>query len=142
MELDKLRVINEVMTPLPQTVDKGDLLGLAQSLMETHHIRHLPVLDGETLFGLISDRDIKLARFVGEKFVPGQELVVGDVCNREPYTVAPGTELDEVTLHMAEKRIGSALVVEDNKVIGVFTATDALRWVGTYIRSQKVAEGN
>jgi acetoin utilization protein AcuB len=43
----------------------------------------------------------------------------------QPYTVGPGTPLDEVVSTMAEKKFGSAVVVQNNKIVGIFTTVDA-----------------
>ena len=53
--------------------------------------------------------------------------IVGDFILGPPYSVAPDATLREVVRTMAEKKYGSAVVVEGGQVVGVFTTTDALR---------------
>jgi acetoin utilization protein AcuB len=43
------------------------------------------------------------------------------------YAVPPDAPLDEVVDTMAEKRYGSAIIVQNNRVVGVFTTVDACR---------------
>jgi acetoin utilization protein AcuB len=45
----------------------------------------------------------------------------------EPYTVAPDAPLEEVATRMADRKLGSALVVDRGSVVGLFTTVDALR---------------
>ncbi len=138
MNLKDLQKIKEVMTPLPQTVDAEDFLSVAASRMELENIRHLPVLrkDG-SLLGILSDRDIKLGKFAEEHFECPSLLTVGQVCTTDPYVVHPDESLAVVTLTMAEKRSGSVLIMQDDTVIGIFTATDACRWLGSHLQSKE-----
>jgi acetoin utilization protein AcuB len=92
--------------------------------MREHRIRHLPVQDAGRLVGVLSDRDIKLAA----SFQGAEELKVEDVMSPEPYKVKPTALLNEVVLEMAEKKLGCAIIEEENhRVVGIFTAVDGLR---------------
>ena len=138
MDFEELKKIKEVMTPLPHTVQADEYLSVAASTMELASIRHLPVVNEDgSLLGIVTDRDIKLAKYVEEHFKSDTLLSVGQICTKEPFTVDAEETLDVVALNMAERRIGSAIVMRDNQVLGIFTATDACRWLGTYLRSQK-----
>jgi CBS domain-containing protein len=53
--------IGSVMTPFPYVVQVDDSLLVARTLMVEHSIRHLPVKDGDTLAGVLTDRDLKRA---------------------------------------------------------------------------------
>ncbi len=116
--------IEKFMTPMPHTIGKDIPVGKALDLMRTHRIRHIPVQDAGKLVGVVSDRDIKLAG----SFVSTEELKVEDVMTPDPYTIRPGTSLDEVVSEMAEHKYGCAIVAQDNgKVVGLFTVVDGLR---------------
>lgn len=116
--------IRDVMTPLPLTIDIEQTLAEAQSRMQKLEVRHLPVLAGERVVGVLSERDVVLAASLGM----GLEAVsVGAAMSAGPFIVRPDEELDRVLRVMVEQRIGSAVVVHDDRVVGVFTNTDALR---------------
>jgi len=56
-----------------------------------------------------------------------KELSVDEAMSEDVYAVSPDTPLRIVTAEMAERKLGSAVVVDGEKVIGVFTVTDACR---------------
>ncbi|MBX7143343.1 MAG: CBS domain-containing protein [Oligoflexia bacterium] len=117
----------DAMTPFPYTVDSAESLTTAVNIMYSRNIRHLPVLEGGRLAGILSDRDVKLAMAVGKGVASKSELKVADVCVTDPYVVPHTEKLNVVAQHMAEQHIGSALVTRDNKLVGIFTANDACR---------------
>jgi acetoin utilization protein AcuB len=114
------------MTPCPQTIKRDDALAHAREVMSRFRIRHLPVLDGDTLVGLLSDRDLAVAEKFGDPF----RTTVGEVMSPEPYFALPASPLSEVADEMARRRIGAAVILDDGRVVGVFTAVDALRAIG------------
>jgi acetoin utilization protein AcuB len=87
--------------------------------------RHLPVMDGEHLVGLITERDIRLVESFDK--VDAAETTVGAAMTEPAYAVTPETPLDEVVTTMAEHKYGSAVVVQNTKVVGVFTTVDVCR---------------
>lgn len=128
--------IDSVMTPSPLTVGIDEPVRIAQDLMIDHEFRHLPVVDSGRLVGIVSDRDIAAVENDAASEELAERLLVRDVCSLECYTVAPGAPLDVVLTEMAERRIGSAVVVEDGKVAGLFTATDACRHFAEFLRAR------
>ena len=136
MDLEGLREIKEIMTPIPHIAKAEDRLSVAVAVMDQHRIRHLPVIKEGEIFGILSDRDCKLALYVAERFDITEPLMIGEVCSQNPYIVAPKTKLEDVTLAMYERRISSALVAEDGAMLGIFTSMDACRWIGTWLRNK------
>jgi acetoin utilization protein AcuB len=115
--------IQKYMTTTPYSINWGSTLEEAMNVMEKNKIRHLPVIkDGKT-FGLVSDRDIRsILSFAGAN---PQVLKVGDICTDEPYLTKPDALLNEVATEMARQKYGSALIIDNGKLVGIFTATDA-----------------
>lgn len=128
---DSERPISEFMTTVVQTVDLETSLRQARAVLDEHGIRHLPVLDGKRLVGVVSERDLKLL----ETFpVIDRDLAsVGDVMADRPYCVAPDTPLRVVVRTMAERKYGSALVADGQDVRGIFTTVDALRTIDALV---------
>ena len=93
--------------------------------MRENQVRHLPVLDGGRILGVVSERDILLVESlpgVNPTDVRVEEAMVQDV-----FTVAPDTPVGEAIEQMIQRKLGSAIVCEGERVLGVFTTIDALR---------------
>ncbi|MCA9650900.1 MAG: CBS domain-containing protein [Myxococcales bacterium] len=119
------RPIRDFMTPSVHTIPMESTLPQARAMMKEHGIRHLPVLDGTSLVGLLSDRD--LARMEGFPMIDFDLVSVPDAMSEEPYVVAPDDAAIDVFRTMQERRYGSAIISDGGTVVGVFTTTDALR---------------
>jgi len=117
--------IQKYMTTTPFSIESKETLKTAADLMAKQQIRHLPVTDKGALIGLVSDRDIKFA--LGLAGIDPKSLPVIDICHEDPYKVDPDSPLSEVATVMAEKHYGSALVVQNGKLVGIFTTVDACR---------------
>lgn len=122
--MKSMPLIQKVMTPMPHTIGQDIPLAKAKSMMSDYHIRHLPVLAGGDLVGILTDRDISVA----SAFQGSAELLVEDVMMPQTYAVTPEAPLNRVVAEMAEHKYGSAIVRQQNgKVVGIFTAVDGLR---------------
>jgi acetoin utilization protein AcuB len=117
--------VDRYMTPSPYSVGQEQKLLQAHRLMREHHIRHLPVLHGGKLVGVISDRDLHLIETLRD--VDPEKVLIEEAMSPSVYTVSPKAPLDEVVREMVQHRYGCAVVVEGGKVVGVFTTVDALR---------------
>ena len=116
--------VENFMTPAPHTVGAEQTLHYAEQKMHEHSIRHLPVLKGGELVGLVSLRDIRLVESIDKDL---ESVVVDEACSSDPVMVEKGTSLSDVSRQMAENKIGSVLVMDGNKLVGIFTWIDALR---------------
>ncbi len=117
--------IQKYMTTQPISIEAGQTLQDAIMVLKQHSIRHLPVMRGNEVVGLLSDRDVKLA--LGIQGLDTDRMPVIDICIEKPYTVKPEAHLKEVALTMASKHYGSAIVVSNGKLVGIFTTVDACR---------------
>lgn len=120
--------ISEAMTRAPQCIQHGEPLHQAHRLMRGRRIRHLPVLDGEKLVGVVSERDLYLLETL--RNVDGGKEPVSEAMTERPFSVTPDVPVQEVVEEMRHKKYGSAIVVDHHHVIGIFTRTDALRVLG------------
>jgi acetoin utilization protein AcuB len=125
------------MTSLPSTIEQDTVLSGAAAIMTAEGVRHLPVLREGGLVGMLSERDVNVVRSL--RTVTLDTITAGKVMTDAPLAVGPRTPLSEVVSRMAEKRIGSAVVVEEGRVVGIFTTVDALHALQLVCRAEGVA---
>ena len=113
------------MTPFPHSIDIDASLAQARRMMREGNFRHLPVTAGGDIVGVVTDRDIKL--LLGPDFgnPDERELKVHDAYIDKPCVVPASTPVATVARTMAEHHIGSAIVTKNDKLVGIFTVTDA-----------------
>lgn len=114
--------IQKYMTTAPHTIGADQTLAKAHDLMHEHGIRHLPVLAGGKLVGVVTDRDLRLVESL--KDVDPKKLRVEEAMTPDVVSVTPDLALDEVVLTMGAKKIGSVVVMQNQKVVGIFTTVD------------------
>jgi acetoin utilization protein AcuB len=117
--------IMNYMSVTPHTIGAEQTIDVAHNLMKEHQIRHLPVLVAGQISGVVSDRDIKLATSI--RGVDVNKTTVEEIATTELFLVKPESKLDDVVKTMAEKKIGSVLVVDNHRLVGIFTTVDALK---------------
>ncbi len=117
--------IQKYMTYVPKFIGNDQTLEKALELMQELKIRHLPVLKAGSLVGILSDRDVNLVMTF--KDVDPKTETVEEAYSPDPYSVSPNAPLDEVVTEMAEKKYGCAVVMDNHKLVGIFTEIDAFR---------------
>jgi acetoin utilization protein AcuB len=127
--------IKQFMTQSSHAIGHDQSLKLAHERMLQWGIHHLPVLDGGELVGVLSERDIALLAAISPKRV--EEVTAEEAMSTEPYAVEPSASIEGVTAHMAEHKYGCAVIMDHHKVVGVFTATDALGLLATLLHETK-----
>ena len=110
------------------TISPDEKIALADLIMTRHSIGGLPVVDGERLVGIITQRDIMLAR----NYEIGG-LKAGELMTRDPITVTPDTSLREVVDTMLENKIERLPVVEDKRVVGIVVHGGILQSIKDYL---------
>lgn len=127
--------VKEFMTPEPITIPADTAVPAALRLMSEKKIRRLPVVDSHgKLVGIVSDKDLLHASpspatslAIWEITDLMSRLKVEKVMTRNVISVTEDTPLEEAALIMADKRIGSLLVVQDKKLVGIITESDLFR---------------
>jgi acetoin utilization protein AcuB len=129
--------VKEQMTPMPISVRPDVLINEAWGLMRQKEVRHLPVEENGVFIGIVSERSLRLA----SSYEGSDKMTVRDVMANKPFKVDPEAPLFAVALQMAEHRFGSAVVIENNRAVGIFTTVDALRLLGEILQeaAKKVA---
>lgn len=125
--------IDRYMTRQPWTVRSDARLADAHRIMREHNIRHLPVLDHGALVGVVSEGDVRLTESLLGR--DAQDVTVEDAMAQDVYTVVGNGAVDEVVEKMAERKIGSVVVVDGRgHVQGIFTTVDALQFFADMLR--------
>lgn len=110
------------MTPFPYSVEVTASVETARKMMRVHEVRHLPVTEGDAVVGILSARELAVAIALG-----ATEANVAKVCTREPYIVEHDARASDVAATLAERQIGSAVVLHHGKLAGIVTTTDICR---------------
>ena len=111
--------VRDVMTRSVVTIGPETPRSEIQRLMHEQSIRHLPVLDGGRLAGIVSDRDVRSAA--------GSLTSARRLMTPNPVTATPDTRVEHAARLMLEHRFGAVPVVEAGVVVGIVTYTDLLR---------------
>ena len=117
--------IAKFMTSSPHTIGEEQPLSVAHEMMRTHGIRHLPVLNGGKLVGVLSQRDLHFIETL--KDVDPEKVRVGEAMSMNAFAVGLGGSLRDVAREMAEHRYGAAVVVDKERVVGIFTTVDGMQ---------------
>ena len=126
--------VQAFMTSHPHSIGRDQPLARAHALMREHRIRHLPVLDGGQLVGVLSDRDLHLIETL--KDVDPQLLLVDEAMSTEVFAVSPDAPLDDVSRSMAEHKYGCAVVLQNHHVVGIFTTVDVCRALSELLQTR------
>ncbi len=117
------------------TVDRTDSLAFAEELMNVERIRHLPVVDGDELVGLLSQREL-LAASISTLSNPSEEddleqkrkIEVAQVMRGDFETAAPETPLVEIAEVLLTQKIGALPVIDERRhLAGIITRSDFVR---------------
>src|SRR6185436_6230573 len=122
------------MSPNPQCIEQDKLMAEAHRLMRQKRMRHLPVLSQGRVVGVVSAGDLHLLE--GLVGVDPERVCVEEAMTPAPYCVGPDAPLDEVVDVMAGNKYGCAIVVEAERVVGIFTTVDALEAFARLLRGE------
>ena len=135
--------LSEIMNRTLITVDTHTSLRRAQRMLDQHNIRHLLVMDGKRLVGIVTDRDLRkaapsskspLTTSEREEFM--DELKVVEVMSRKLITASSTTTVREAAKAMVREKIGCLPVVDGHTLVGIVTETDLL---GILVRGEETS---
>lgn len=118
------KTLSQVMTKNPRTVSPNHRLSTARKIMTKYGVRHVPVVEADTIVTVISERDMELV----PKLFPGRtedEVRVEELCLFDPFITDEQAELVVVLKQMLKEKIGCVLVTRNRKLTGIFTMIDA-----------------
>jgi len=128
-------LVKDVMKTQLVTLNADSKLGFANDIMYLGRIRHLPVVKGEAVVGILTQRDLYRASLTSiltnwkenKEFL--DSIKVSEVMTKNVITVAPDATIEEAAQIMIDKKVGGLPVVkEKNKLVGLITETDVLQY--------------
>ncbi|MEX0880391.1 MAG: CBS domain-containing protein [Thermoanaerobaculia bacterium] len=127
--------VRDLMTERVFTLQPNDDLEALYDLMDTHHVRHVPVVDRDgDLVGLVTQRDLARSVLGAQDVLPlsvQQEMLrrrkVREIMATEVETVEPDENLKVAAEMLLENKIGCLPVVEGAHLVGILTESDFVR---------------
>jgi acetoin utilization protein AcuB len=124
-------LISDIMRTNVVSIPSSTSLAEARRIMDAHSIRRLPVIDRMHLVGIVTKDDLdkmgpsQLTTFrVNELVYMLNKITVKDVMHTDVVSVPPDTTIEEAVAIAQSKRIGSLVITENDKVIGIATTND------------------
>jgi CBS domain-containing protein len=128
--------VRDIMGKNVVRISVSERLSTVEDIMTLGHVRHMPVVRGGKLVGVVSERDLLRASLSVLSEHRGAErraflhvVEIARVMSAPPIVIGPDATIDEAALVMAEKKIGCLPVVENDHLLGMVTETDVLRSV-------------
>lgn len=115
------------------TITKDERMTTARKIMKEKNIRHLPVVDGKKLIGLVTNMDIRKAEAspatsleIRELHYLLDKLTAGEIMTRNVITISPDISIEEAATLIHDNKIGCLPVVEDGNLVGMITENDVM----------------
>jgi len=115
-------LVRHAMTESPQTATPNMTASDAAGLMRQLDVGVVPIADGGSLIGLVTDRDIVL-RVVATRQDP-DDVKLADILTKSPTTVTPDTKLSDARDLMAKHRIRRLPVMKGDELVGILSLGD------------------
>jgi len=135
--MKKREPIRNIMTPHPIVLILNDGLEKAEILFKEHKMRHLPVVQGEKIVGIISMTDLARISFV-DSYDPNdfsldtsvyEFLTLEQIMVRNSKCIHPNDTVKDTAEHFLSAEYHALPVVEDDKLVGIVTTTDLLKYL-------------
>jgi CBS domain-containing protein len=115
-------LVRHVMTEAPKTLGPERTAADAANLMEEYDVGVVPLAEGDTIVGLVTDRDLVL-RVLAKRRDP-REVTLGEVATDKVITVTPDTDVGSARDLMAEHKIRRLPVIKDGRLVGIVSLGD------------------
>lgn len=117
--------VREVMTPGPATVPKDATAVDAARAMAAENVGSLPVVEGENLVGIVTDRDLVVG--VLARDLDANKVTVAECCSESPTVAHPDEPLDSALQRMAREQVRRLPVVDEGRLVGIVAQADVAR---------------
>jgi CBS domain-containing protein len=127
--------VRDIMSTKMVTISESDTLSTVEDIMTLGHVRHMPVVHAGKLVGVVSERDLlraSLSNLTGfgkhERRAFLHAVEIARVMSAPPVTIGSDATVEEAARIMAERKIGCLPVVQGDRLVGLLTETDVLRY--------------
>ncbi|MDG1570836.1 CBS domain-containing protein [Robiginitalea sp. M366] len=137
MDVQERVPVSSIMSTQLVVLNTSDGLEKAERLFKKHHIRHIPVVSGRRVVGMLSLTDLLRISFADGAYEEEEDIeaVVYDmfsvpqVMAKNIKTVAPDTTVKEVAQMLAKEEFHALPVVENGELVGIVTTTDLIKYL-------------
>lgn len=128
--------VRQLMSRNVVTLEAKTTLDIVEDIMSLKRIRHLPVLENETLVGLVTQRDLfraglssilEFRKHAVKEWLA--QIQVREVMVENLVTIGPDAAIEDAVARMVDRKIGCLPVVDDGKLVGLLSETDCLRYL-------------
>ena len=135
--MNKSTQVSAIMTKKVITLSKGDSLEKAELLFKNKHIRHIPVVKGSAIIGMLSYTDLLRISFADaidedEEYVDAivyEMFTIEQVMARNLVSVSSITTIKEVAEILSKKEFHALPVVDNDNLVGIVTTTDLINYM-------------
>ena len=132
--------VGDFMTRKLVTLNEDDDLALADAMLELGEIHHLPVVRGQKLVGIVSQRDV-LRACGGRTLAQARGVLAREVMTREIVTLRPSSPLRRAAILMRKRRIGCVPIVEEDGTLrGIVTGSDLVQFAAEVLTNLQELE--
>ncbi len=129
--------VTTIMTENVITLKKSDSLETAEKLFKKHHIRHIPVVRGDVIIGMLSYTDLLRISFADSVYDDDDHVdsivynmfSIEQVMAKKIVSVSPSNSIKEVAEILARSEFHALPVVDKNILVGIVTTTDLINYL-------------
>lgn len=129
--------VSTIMTKNIISLNSTDKLDTAEKLFKEHHIRHIPVVDGSKIIGMLSLTDLLRISFADGAYQDESEVetivynmfTIPQVMAKNLKSVSTNTTIKEVAEILAKNEFHALPVIEDDNLVGIVTTTDLIKYL-------------
>ena len=129
--------VSTIMTKKIITLNSNDQLETAERLFKENHIRHIPVVEGDAIIGMLSLTDLLRISFADGAYEEDADVetivynmfTISQVMAKNLKSVSSNTTIKEVAEILANKEFHALPVVDGEKLVGIVTTTDLIKYL-------------
>lgn len=129
--------VSSIMSTQLVVLNTSDGLEKAEMLFKKHNIRHIPVIDGKRVIGMLSLTDLLRISFADGAYEDEEDIesivydmfTISQVMAKNVRTVSPSTTVKEVAELLAKEEFHALPVAENGELVGIVTTTDLIKYL-------------